>query len=153
VGLAGCGKTGSLSGKVTFQNAPVPKGTRIIFLHVQSDRSVQTEIQSDDGSYTCDKVPVGECKIGVLPFSSPNLAGQIGMAAGGKDKKGGVGPPSGKDEMQPPINPYGGVFAKDSEARKAGVNIPEKYRDPRTSDLTVTVTGGKQELSFMVPDN
>src|SRR5262245_41062012 len=70
IGIGGCGSKGTLSGKVTYKGNPLPQGTRIIFLNVQTDRPAMTEIKGDDGAYICEAVPLGEAQVGIQPPSA-----------------------------------------------------------------------------------
>ncbi|WP_143392798.1 carboxypeptidase-like regulatory domain-containing protein [Fimbriiglobus ruber] len=70
----GCGeKTGSVSGKVSYQGKPLAGGY-ISFL-TQGEKSVMKSGQVGvDGSYSIPDVPAGPTKITVQSLSSRNLA-------------------------------------------------------------------------------
>jgi hypothetical protein len=67
---AGCAgrNVGSVSGRVTFQGKPVVSGS--VVMAPQQGPPVTSNI-NDDGTYTCNNVPAGPVKIGVV---SPNDA-------------------------------------------------------------------------------
>jgi hypothetical protein len=151
-GLAGCGSSGTVSGKVLYKGNPLPAGTRVTFLHEKTDRPF-TEQVNDDGTYTIEKVPPGKVKIGVVPphaptLGAPNVPGGGGPQAGKKDAPI-IGPGGAKDVIQPPSG-FGKVFeGKGSD--KPSVEIPDQYKDPRQSGLTLEVTGGKQKHDIEIP--
>jgi hypothetical protein len=68
--LAGCGGTGTVSGKVKVNGELVTAGT-VTFL-TEDDKLLQGNIGSD-GSYTVEKVPPGTVKIGVYAPSGALL--------------------------------------------------------------------------------
>ena len=121
--LSGCGsKTGTVSGKVTYKDKPVPGGT-VTFL-VDGKHTATSPIGTD-GSYSIEKVPVGPAKIGVAP---PPPAARL---------------PGGK--MMDPSK-----FGSSAEKPAAGpttkpFTLPPQYLNPNKSGLDYTVTGGKQE--------
>jgi hypothetical protein len=121
--LAGCGPaTGSISGKVTFKDKPLPGGT-VTFLG--SDKKVRSAPIGNDGTYTVEKVAVGEAKIGVAPPPPPpRLPGGMKMDP---SKMGG--------------GPEGAAPTSDDKP----VIIPDKYQTPEKSGLTFTVNSGKQD--------
>jgi hypothetical protein len=120
--LVGCGpSSGSISGKVTYKDKPLPGGT-VAFL--TSDQKVKTAIINNDGSYTIDKVTVGPAKISVSP---PVAAGK--MPKGMKMDPSKMGAPAG---AAPPTD-------------DKPVSLPDKYKDPEKSGLTYTIIKGKQE--------
>jgi hypothetical protein len=151
--LAGCQSKGTVKGKVTFKNSPMPKGTTVLFRHVSSDHVVTANVSGDDGSYRCEGVPVGECQIAVQPPTGPNIGGQGPMdRASVMAGKGTLTPKmeGAKDMVGPPPGMFD-VFNKDSDTRKT-VQIPPKYKDPESSGLTFTVKSGKNEHDIVVPE-
>jgi hypothetical protein len=122
--LAGCGPaTGSISGKVTYKDKPLPGGMVTFFA---ADKKSQTAVIGTDGTYTIDRVAVGPAKIAVLPPAAPpKMPPGMKMDAGkmGGAPEGGSPPPSADKP----------------------VSLPPKYQDPEKSELTYTVTAGKQE--------
>ena len=123
-GIAGCGGgKGTLKGKVTFLGKPIVVGTVTVFA---SDGSVCLGPIQSDGSYEVRDVARGTAKVVV---SSPDTTqlNPLQLArgegdAGAKLKAG--------DEDAPRPNPPGWM------------ELPRKYADVATSDLTTQVSGG-----------
>jgi hypothetical protein len=130
--LAGCGpRTGIVSGKVTYKNAPLGSGTITFIGGPKGDKSQWSPI-SADGSYQVSNVPVGNVKITVETTAPSNL-GSVG----------GMKPPSVPGVAPPPDqSTLGGA-----DATKQGtyVPIPGKYKDAEQSGLSMEVKPGKQE--------
>jgi hypothetical protein len=134
--LAGCGpRTGSVSGKVTYKNAPLPSGT-ITFIGGKGDTSQWSTIAAD-GSYQVNNVPVGTAKV-TIETTAPNSLPGLGA--------GGVKPPTVPGVPPPPDSSSlgGGDAAKPG----AYVQIPPKYKDPDQSGLSMEVKSGKQEKNW-----
>jgi hypothetical protein len=132
-GMTGCGGgKGTLKGKVTFQGKPVVVGTVTVFA---SDGSVCLGPIQSDGSYEVKNVAQGTAKVAV---SSPDTT-QLNplQLAQGKGSAGGK-PPKAGDEDAPRPNPPGWM------------ELPRKYADVATSDLTAKVSGGTntQDISL-----
>jgi len=126
---SGCGpSTGSVSGKVYYKDTLL-KGGRVQFI-TADQKGAMAEI-GEDGSYTLDKLALGEAKIAVetdylkVQGSRPSY----GPPKGGSNA-GGYTPPDPK------------------EAAKRYTAIPSKYEDPATSGKTFTVKPGKQEFDI-----
>jgi hypothetical protein len=152
--LVGCGAPkGTVKGKVTFKGNPLPKGTTVLFRHIATDHVVRADIKGDDGGYTCEGVPVGDCQIAVQTPAPPTVGGKGPMDRVGVGvAKGAVFPKieGGKDLVAPPgmFEP----FTKGSDAQKT-VPLPPKVREPESSGLTYTVKSGKNEHDIVVPEN
>ena len=125
----GCGpSSGAVTGKVTYKDAPL-KGGRVHF--TASDGKAYSSEIADDGTYTVDKVPVGEAKVSV-ETSYLNMSGRTPAYK----------PPPGTSA--PP-----GAIGNDPEAmRKKYVKIPDNYEDPEASKLTYTVKPGAQHYDI-----
>jgi hypothetical protein len=118
--FAGCGDTSnksSISGKVTYQGAPVTGG--MITATGGKDLSM-TIVINPDGTFMSQDVPPGSYKIAV---STDSVAPASAMPGGGKD-----------------YPAPGGASA----AKK--VMIPDKFKNPETSGITWTVKSGSQTL-------
>jgi hypothetical protein len=135
--VAGCGgSTGTITGTVTYQGKPL-KGGVVMFTPAGGGGAAVATI-GEDGTYTAEKVPVGEATITVdTAFLKP---------AAGRGEMGGNAP-----KYEPPKEaPEGGAPAykppsdAGANARKY-VPIPPKYADPAQSGLKYTVTGGSQK--------
>lgn len=130
VATAGCGgkggysgPTGTVSGKVTLNGQPVPKGT-ISFIN-ENLAIHGAAILNSDGSYalksgTTFAIPVGDYRVGISGSSATDA------------------PPP--DPMELMANP---------EKFKENDSIPPKYRDPKTSGLLVVVkAGSNSDVNF-----
>jgi len=130
---AGCGggKKGEVSGKVLYQGKPVRGGT-VSF--IPEGGGLMSSAIEEDGSYTVRNVPVGAVKITVETDSfRPPVMPPGGPGSGG--------PPEGVMKYMKGKN----AALADPQRAKRYVPIPLQYGDPRQSNLTYTVTGGKQE--------
>lgn len=117
----GCGeKVGSISGKVTYKDKPIPVGTVTFF--AQKNRVVFAELE-ENGSYLVENVPVGEAEITV---ETPNV--QPFVAAPG----------------QPPPPP--GVLSP--AYTRPNIRIPDRYVDRTQSGLKLDVQEGPQTLDL-----
>jgi hypothetical protein len=122
--LAGCGSSGSVSGKVTYKDKPLAGGTVMFFT---SDQKVKSAVIGLDGTYRIDKVTPGPARIGVTPpITPPKMPMGMKMDAA---KMGGA-----------PAD-AAGPTATDTKP----LSLPEKYQDPEKSGLTCTVTSGPQQ--------
>jgi hypothetical protein len=123
--LAGCGPAaGTISGKVTYKDKPLPGGS-VTFL--TSDQKVKSATIGTDGTYQIAGVTVGPAKIGVSPPAAPTaLPKGMKMDA---SKMGGA--------------PEGSAVALPPDTKP--VALPPQYQDPAKSGETYTVTAGKQE--------
>jgi hypothetical protein len=128
----GCGDPkGEISGKVTYQDKPIPGGTVTFF--GAEDRVVGSAPISAEGIYSVAKVPAGPVKITV---TAPTIVT--------------------RDPKAPPLSPLptgkGTARRKAIEKRERDMwesnirmDIPAKYSMPDQSGLTYTVQPGKQE--------
>jgi hypothetical protein len=133
--LSGCsgsgGKTASVSGKVTYKNAPVTGGQ--IMFHTSSGAPIMGAI-NPDGTFSFGGVPIGPATVTI---DTDSLKGQ----AGGSD-----------------YTKMGGKHEGFKAPEKTGgnpvyVKIPPKYKDPKTSKLSVDVKKGKNEdMNFDLTD-
>lgn len=130
----GCGKTNpsrgaSLTGKVTYKGAPVTGGN----VQLYTDEGVYPAVLSPEGTFEIIQVPLGEATLTVETESiNPNR--KIPTYGGGQE-----------GEMSPPpegAQTGGGTYVK----------IPSRYDKKETSDLKVTLTGGKQTQEFQLKD-
>jgi hypothetical protein len=109
-------KTGNLSGKVTFQDKPLPGGYLNIY-SIGADGKVSAQKSaaiSENGDYTAPRVPIGEVKITVqapLGALEPNMSEKGGMPKRGK----------------------------------APIELPPGYTNLDTTQLKYTVTPGDQK--------
>jgi hypothetical protein len=122
----GCGrKTGSISGKVSYNGKPLPSGSVAIYGEAGGVASSQIE---GDGSYTIQRAPLGPAKLTVVtprPHAQPRRSG--------RDRAPSKGPGGEQRAAAPEPKP---------------VAIPEKYQDPQQSGLTYTVKPGDQTFDI-----
>jgi len=150
-GMAGCGSKGSLTGKVTYNNNPLPKGSTITFIS-KSDRAFVTDVKADDGSYSIDGLPPGDYKVTVKPYAAPTVGSQnpMGGKPGGKKDKSSMGPSEGQTDV---IKPPEGIFAPITGGdNKAKFQIPTRYLDKDSTTVSVSVKAGKQDVPIMLTD-
>jgi hypothetical protein len=131
--LVGCGKgTGFVTGKVTYQDKPLPSGSVTFYgANGQTDSSSITA----EGHYTIPRAPVGPVKVTVVTGLPP--AGPPPVIKG----------PGGDKPAKHPGEGKTGAPAGTGSARHHVV-LPRKYEDPEQSGLTFTVTGGKQTIDI-----
>jgi hypothetical protein len=124
-GVAGCGRTGTVTGKVTY-NGTALKGGNVVF-YTADNRPFATEI-AEDGTYTVEKVPAGPVKITVETESLRPAAGSRSYS-----------PPPGSNspaDYKPPDH---------REMAKRYVAIPTRYAEASQSGLTYEVKSGKND--------
>lgn len=156
VTLAGCSRpVGTVKGKVTYMNKAL-KGGSVTFVSNEGRQSFSGNIE-EDGSYTIANATGGDYKVCVdTSFLKPNTTGTGFGGSGGKGfappsaAKGpikGGGPPPGADvpEGYKASNP---AEAQNAANAKKYVEIPAKYKDASSTDLTYTVTGGEQTFNI-----
>jgi hypothetical protein len=153
--LEGCGRqgqapepVGELHGKVTIKGQPVTGG-KLIFLAKDGKESVLQILP--DGTYK-GNLPLGEMQVGIdteiVKQGLEMQQGKFGTPPAGFMKpseefiakakeKGGVG-----------VTPTKEDFAGSPQSGMKYVPVPEKYRNPKGSGLTVTVQAGEQKKDF-----
>ncbi len=142
---AGCGGTGTISGKVYYKDQPLPGGT-VIFTNADGKGSRTGPIQPD-GSYTIEDMPIGTAKIGVETESiNPDHSGGGRMTPPPSGQAPGRGGPP--PMMMPPTDkiPAGADPSKIYGRSAAGqyVEIPKDYGDPNSSEQSMVVKRGPQ---------
>lgn len=121
-----------VSGKVTFEGAPVPQGT-ITFFPQAGGRPATGQIQSD-GSYVLSSLEPGD---GVPP-------GDYAVAIEARRVHGGAPVPASLEEE------IAGVGAGGAPARIEWL-VPIEYSSAQSSGLTATVTPGESQIDFALP--
>jgi hypothetical protein len=138
---AGCGGTGTVSGKVYYNDQPLGGGT-IQFKNADGKGVQQAKIQPD-GSYTIENMPAGPASIAVETESARPTGGGGGRGGAVTGQPGTKNIPT--DNMPDGgagVNQlYGGGRPKDAKY----VKIPEQYKDLDKSGQTYTVKKGAQE--------
>lgn len=124
--LSGCGSSGpemaSVSGKVTYNGQPVPKGT-ISFQTTDPDGRNATGMIQPDGSYELQTEQPGDGA----------LLGNYRVSISAREEE--------EILMYIPKKPV-----------KPKLLIPEKYENPATSNLTAAVTSGSNTHNFELTD-
>lgn len=143
--LAGCGPSkGSVSGVVTVGGKPLKGGT-ITFLQQKGDAIPMTYPINDDGTFSVSDLPFGTFNISVAPAPGDSTATSMGAAAAAKvrseefDRTGQTMPRDILDAGRP--------SGPDPKANL----IPEKYRDPLTSELTITIDSATVQHNVVIP--
>jgi hypothetical protein len=136
---AGCGGTGTVSGKVSYKGEILGGGT---VLFVSPGKKTERAPIGPDGSYMIANIPTGTVKIAVETKSA-----QPPDAAALKRGR----PPIPPDANLPPEAENS--MYKSAPGSKGGkyVPIPDDYGDPDKSGLTLEVTGGNQPHDIELP--
>jgi hypothetical protein len=116
----GCGRTGDVSGKVTYKGKPLVWGT------VQfegSDKLIKQGNIESDGTYSISGVATGEALVAVSSINPKSSDFQARQAEGG-----------------PPPKPQPEV--------KGWFPIPEKYNTPFKSGLTYSIKAGENKIDI-----
>jgi hypothetical protein len=168
---AGCGRTGKVSGTVTFQGKPLPGG-KIIFYSEEGRPSGTGFIE--DGRYEVADAPVGPCKIvvstsilltmGAPPAAmaqQPPPADRGGMPLMPPVGVGGAPPmPPGADghpmsrrdreefEKHRREGDPKGMNEVQAKAKERYVEIPDIFETEKTTTLRTEVRGGPQTFDI-----
>jgi hypothetical protein len=113
-GAGGCGKTATVTGKVSYQGRPVTYGS-LIFL--SADRTARSGVIERDGSYRIEGVPPGTAKIGVISRD----------------------PSKGRSVVRNQKRADAGNKEAEKTALKEWFPLPSKFEDPAASGLSFTV--------------
>jgi hypothetical protein len=117
----------TLEGTVKYGDQTVEAAMIIV---AGKDRSATGQIDEDTGRYRVDNVPVGEVRIGV---NTDAVKGQMM----GKIMSGYYKGPEAK--------------AKGRIAPPKIVEVPPKFANPETSDITTTTTKGTNTFDIVIP--
>ncbi|MFH1921436.1 MAG: carboxypeptidase-like regulatory domain-containing protein [Planctomycetota bacterium] len=137
--MVGCrdgvsGPTGTVSGKVTYNESPAPAGCTVTFVHDKTSMAATGQTGAD-GSYSLQmrgegKVPVGAYQITVSPPAGDAQPGSEDPEAYRAVMEGGGG---GQAESKPAF--------------------PDKYLTATTSELTFTVKEGPNTFDVEMTDD
>ena len=119
-GTWGCGRTASVSGKVTYQGRPVTYGS-VIFL--SAGKVARSGVIKPDGSYGVEGVAPGAVKIAVI---SHDPAKGRSTLRGGK-----------------PTRPNERRAGSQSAVVSGWFPLPTRFEDPNTSGLDYTLGSGR----------
>lgn len=143
--VLGCGETkgtvARLSGSVKYKGTPVTAGTITFTAKGEGgDPSGSYPVPiTTDGTYSTSQLPAGELAV-AIETESINPKNRRSPEQYGRGR--------GKDMMKRSPAPEGvGTAPKGTY-----VKIPDKYKDSKTSGLTVTVTSGKNTKDFDLAD-
>jgi hypothetical protein len=130
--IPGCGQSKAVvRGKVTYKNNPLTSG-EVVFIG-KPGTVPRAALINSDGMYRLDDAPTGEVKVTVVsfktkgPVSAPAVGGKI----------------IGKTDS--------GKLTSDAALPRSSA-IPDKYKDPKTSDLAFTVSLGSQTIDIELKD-
>jgi hypothetical protein len=122
----GCGGgKGTISGTVSLDGTPLKGGT-VMFTPADTKIPGVMAPIGQDGKYTATDVPAGDNTVAVQGIEPPKLPPQAVKGLKGKMKPPGLG--GGEEDHQ----------------TMTRVFVPERYRSPKSSGLSVKVTGGAQ---------
>lgn len=129
--LAGCGtRTGEVSGEIVFKGKPVPGGIVTFRPADESHNSVSYEL-GRDGKFKVE-LPVGEALISIDNREfEPRPATVAAIPPG----------------VNLPADVVKGMQSSSKESSKVSdrwVKLPERYYQVETSNIKITVKGGKQ---------
>ncbi len=146
--LAGCGKpTGSVTGKVTYQDKSLKGGT-VAFVGTDGEQSGNATI-GEDGSYEIPALKAGTYKILV---ETESLIAKSSTGVGYGKAAAPVIPQGAKSSPPPGANVPEGykpssmadVEAQNKENAKRYIKIPSNFAKPGESGLEFTVVAGPQ---------
>jgi hypothetical protein len=125
-GMSGCGSSkASVSGKVSFRGKPLAMGT--VYMVASDGIQVPASI-GEDGSYKIDQIMSGKVRISVnSPKPEP-----VNSATAARARKG--LPAAAATVPSPDLAKW--------------IEIPEKYGDTATSDLTTELKGGENTYNI-----
>jgi hypothetical protein len=131
----------SISGRVTYNNKPVRGGT--IVFHAKEGKGSYRSALAADGTYEITDLPTGPMVITVETESlNPQKKGQ--SYGGGKGAKVDQEYAEAMRKMGAPVG--------QATTRGEYVRIPEKYSNPRTSPLSMTLEEGRNVKEWSLTD-
>ncbi len=153
VGCAGGKKAGTVTGKVTYKNEPVPGG--FIKFHPSGGGNPVEGAINGEGYFNVPNVPLGEAKVTV-----DNSKLQMMPPGGGMPSTGPAGPPKDmkmpKDVNVPGVDPDK-IKAMQEERGKSAKPvqykpIPAKYANVSSTTLSIKVQKGENKQDFELTD-
>jgi len=153
----GCGgaTTAKVTGTVKYKGEGLPSGT-INFIGTEGTVLGSGQIQ-DDGSYTVEAAPIGECKITVVTEASQPPEGKGPLSLDKPNKQLKEAPkdndkhPDAKDERERQMKKVKDG-APGLSGQKRVVPAPSKYRSPESTPLKYTVKHSKNVYDFELSD-
>jgi hypothetical protein len=138
-GCSGTSKNSTVSGKVTYKGQPVTGGTLTLHPTDGKGGSFPPIPIKPDGTFMTTDVPAGSWQVAIETESIK------GMPTGGYNAK----PPQGQ---KPPDGAAPKMPEIDTSGQPKYVQIPKKYSDPKTSNLTWDIVKGKNDKTFELTD-
>lgn len=114
---------GSLSGIVTLNGKPAPAGTMVTMINPENGAATSAQVRAD-GAYNFPRAQVGKYNVGFVPQGKETVA------------------ETDPDKLNEMIN--AGTY-KEPDAE---IIIPDKYKTPESSGLTVSVNLGDNSHDF-----
>ncbi len=114
---------GSLSGMVTLNGKPAPAGTMVTMINPENGAATSAQVRAD-GAYTFPRAQVGSYNVGFISQGTDAVV------------------ETDPDKLNQMIND--GTFKEP----KADLIIPEKFRTPESSGLSVSVNLGDNSHDF-----
>jgi len=161
LGVIGCSKTGTITGKVKYNGEPVAIG--VIQFIPEKGKAVSANIA--DGEYKAERVPVGPCVVTVSTAEAERTARSLPKEQGAgptvmPNQQGGTKAApdiqgKAKDKPQTPALPGGDQLkqnAGEKDLYKRLKPVPAKFGDPeeakKNPKQNITVEAGKQEVNL-----
>lgn len=156
--LVGCSRpVGSITGSVSHNGKPL-KGGSVVFVSLDGNPSQSADI-TENGTYSLNQLTAGQYKVCVdTSYLAPqqSASGPMTPGKGGKMMMPPTGTPSPlipKDAKTAPpkdanipegYTPSDPAAMQSAAKAKKYVKIPDKYKDPATTDLTYEAKGGAE---------
>ena len=137
-----------ISGKISYAGKPIKAGT--MKFHTTTGTPYDAQI-STDGTYSAVDLPVGEMIVTVETESiNPNRDLTAGARKNADTEKR-MKNMNSSMQRGPGSNDAGGA-ATQSTASANYIKIPDKYSNPKTSPITITLEKGRQVHNFDLTD-
>jgi hypothetical protein len=146
--LTGCSSSkntsapASVSGKVLYNNQPLKGGT--VVFHAKEGKGSYRSALDDNGTYAITDLPVGEMVV-TVETESVNPKKKTQGYGGGKGAKVDSEYAAAMAKMGGPAK---GAAAPTGEYRR----IPDKYNNPKTSPLSMTLESGRNVKEWTLTD-
>lgn len=137
------GKRGTVSGKITVEGTPVPKGTQVVFVGA-SDGYTATGTVGDNGAYSLKingspNIPAIKYQVQITPPAPPGTSAQQGASTKGASTS--VTDPTAATKAAVPNK-------KPNQPTVETGPFPIKYSSIRTSGLAFEVQAGANSCDF-----
>jgi hypothetical protein len=140
---SGCGgpRTAQVSGTITYNGKPLPRGTIGFTLIADDKRGDSSPIL--EGKYVIHRAPVGMVKVTITGGSAGNESMGPPPSVRTKAKTSGVMKLGDGVTKGEPLDP--------NRPREKAYRVPSKYATPASSDLAYDVRNGSQTRDFDLP--